>query len=65
MPDSAAPISSATAVHYVWGDRCDGWHLVQAPGIAHQVLNRSGGVVEFLVISQPPAQADRELAPIA
>lgn len=32
-----------------------------APGIAHQVLNRSGAVVDFLVISQPPAHGDREL----
>ncbi|RYF20782.1 MAG: cupin domain-containing protein [Oxalobacteraceae bacterium] len=24
-----APISRATAEHYVWGDVCDGWHLVR------------------------------------
>ena len=118
MSDSPGPISVATAAHYVWGDRCDGWHLVRTPGLsviqermppgtaevrhrheaarqfffvlsgeltlevdgvatavtagtgceipprcAHQVMNRSGAVVEFLVVSQPPAQADRELAP--
>ena len=30
-----------------------------APGIAHQVFNRSDALVDFLVISQPPAQGDR------
>ena len=34
-----------------------------APGVAHQVLNNSDAAVEFLVISQPPAQGDRVLAP--
>jgi mannose-6-phosphate isomerase-like protein (cupin superfamily) len=34
-----------------------------APGRPHQVRNASGEAVEFLVVSQPPAQADRELAP--
>ena len=23
-----AVVSAGTAVHYVWGDGCDGWHLV-------------------------------------
>jgi mannose-6-phosphate isomerase-like protein (cupin superfamily) len=23
------PISTATADHYVWGEICDGWHLVR------------------------------------
>ena len=23
------PVSSASAEHYVWGDGCDGWHLVK------------------------------------
>ena len=27
-------ISRETAEHYVWGDRCDGWHLVKQPGIS-------------------------------
>ena len=30
------------------------------PGEAHQVFNRGDAEVEFLVISQPPAQGDRE-----
>jgi mannose-6-phosphate isomerase-like protein (cupin superfamily) len=34
-----------------------------APGCPHQARNAGGGAVEFLVVSQPPAQADRELAP--
>jgi mannose-6-phosphate isomerase-like protein (cupin superfamily) len=32
------------------------------PGEAHQVFNRGGAAAEFLVISQPPAQGDREAA---
>ena len=32
-----------------------------APRRAHQVTNESDEVVEFLVVSQPPAQGDREL----
>jgi len=27
-------ISKATAPHYVWGDRCDGWRLVQSDGLS-------------------------------
>ena len=34
------------------------------PGEAHQVFNRSDAVAEFLVISQPPAQRDRERVPL-
>jgi len=32
MPSS--PISRATAEHYVWGEGCDGWHLVQTPALS-------------------------------
>ncbi|NUQ20010.1 MAG: cupin domain-containing protein [Gemmatimonadaceae bacterium] len=35
-----------------------------APGRAHQVMNTSGEDVEFLVISHPQAQGERELAPM-
>lgn len=28
------PISAANASHYTWGERCDGWHLVQADGLS-------------------------------
>ena len=28
------PTSAATAEHYTWGDGCDGWHLVRAPGLS-------------------------------
>ena len=34
-----------------------------APGVTHQVLNKSGAAADFLVISQPPAQGDRVVAP--
>jgi uncharacterized cupin superfamily protein len=32
------------------------------PGQAHEATNRSGNAVRFLVISQPPGQADRQPA---
>lgn len=35
-----------------------------APGIPHQIRNESADDVEFLVISQPPAQGDRIAAPL-
>ncbi|HEX6534161.1 MAG TPA: cupin domain-containing protein [Gemmatimonadaceae bacterium] len=28
------PTSIATAERYSWGARCDGWHLVRAPGLS-------------------------------
>jgi uncharacterized cupin superfamily protein len=28
------PISIDSAEHYVWGDGCDGWHLMRAPGLS-------------------------------
>ena len=31
MPNA---ISTATAEHYTWGDRCDGWHLVRTPDLS-------------------------------
>jgi mannose-6-phosphate isomerase-like protein (cupin superfamily) len=39
--------------------------LEVTPGAAHQVCNRGAHDTTFLVVSQPPAQGDRELAPIA
>ena len=27
-------ISKDTAGHYVWGERCDGWHLVNTPALS-------------------------------
>ncbi|MBW4649939.1 MAG: cupin domain-containing protein [Kastovskya adunca ATA6-11-RM4] len=27
-------ISKDTAEHYLWGDRCDGWHLVKQPQLS-------------------------------
>lgn len=38
--------------------------LEVAPGLAHQVMNRSGEACEFLVVSQPTTRGDRvDLAP--
>src|SRR6185312_7405899 len=28
------PISTETAEHYVWGEVCDGWHLVRTPQLS-------------------------------
>ncbi len=28
------PTSPATAPHYIWADVCDGWKLVDAPGLS-------------------------------
>ena len=28
------PISTATADHYVWGEVCDGWHLVRGENLS-------------------------------
>jgi uncharacterized cupin superfamily protein len=28
------PISTETAEHYVWGQVCDGWHLVRTPELS-------------------------------
>jgi mannose-6-phosphate isomerase-like protein (cupin superfamily) len=32
--NSAAPISIASAEHYIWGGVCDGWHLVKHPALS-------------------------------
>jgi quercetin dioxygenase-like cupin family protein len=29
-----SPVSIASAEHYVWGQGCDGWHLVKQPSIS-------------------------------
>ncbi|MNI87914.1 Cupin domain protein [compost metagenome] len=107
-------ISKNNAEHYLWGNQCDGWHLVKdqqlsvihermpagtaevkhyhekalqfffvlsgtatlevegaeielhpqegvevKPLVAHQMFNKSGADVEFLVISQPTSRGDR------
>ena len=39
-----------------------GQGLEVAPGTAHQMFNRSESDVEFIVVSQPHAHGDRELA---
>jgi len=41
------PISTATAQHYIWGEVCDGWHLVRTP--------------EFSIIEErmPPGAAEQ------
>jgi quercetin dioxygenase-like cupin family protein len=34
MSDMPTPISLATASHYTWGERCDGWHLVRSESLS-------------------------------
>ena len=34
MVTDATPISRTTAEHYVWGQNCDGWHLVRTAGLS-------------------------------
>lgn len=29
-----APVSRATAAHYMWGQGCDGWHFAKAAGLS-------------------------------
>ncbi|HTV05234.1 MAG TPA: cupin domain-containing protein [Acidobacteriaceae bacterium] len=36
-----------------------GQGLEITPGEAHQAMNRSDGIVRFLVVSQPPSHGDR------
>lgn len=31
---STLPISIANAPHYIWGDGCDGWHLVRTDALS-------------------------------
>ena len=107
-------ISKYTAEHYLWGEQCDGWHLVKhrdlsvihermpagtaevrhyherarqiffvlsgtatleidgteivlhphegvevPPLVPHQMMNKSNGDVEFLIVSQPTSKGDR------
>jgi len=28
------PLSKSTAEHYIWGDGCDGWHLLKNPQLS-------------------------------
>jgi mannose-6-phosphate isomerase-like protein (cupin superfamily) len=30
----SVPMSRENAPHYVWGDNCDGWHLLQEPDLS-------------------------------
>jgi quercetin dioxygenase-like cupin family protein len=34
MTGNIERIDIATAEHYVWGDVCDGWHLVKSPSLS-------------------------------
>jgi mannose-6-phosphate isomerase-like protein (cupin superfamily) len=34
MRETQTSISVRTAPHYMWGDECDGWHLVRTPGLS-------------------------------
>ena len=32
--NETSPISKETAEHYIWGDQCDGWHLLKNPQLS-------------------------------
>ena len=34
MVSTALPTSRSTANHYVWGQACDGWHLLRTAGLS-------------------------------
>jgi len=34
MTENFEPTSTKTAEHYVWGEVCDGWHLVKSPSLS-------------------------------
>jgi len=40
------PVSAASAEHYVWGDGCDGWHLVRTAGLSVIEERMPPGTVE-------------------
>ena len=33
MSDRAAPVSRSSAPHYTWANACDGWRLIDTPGL--------------------------------
>ncbi len=43
-----APISRNNADHYVWGNRCDGWHLVNSPELSVIQEQMPSGTAEVL-----------------
>jgi mannose-6-phosphate isomerase-like protein (cupin superfamily) len=34
MTDRTAPVSKSTAPHYMWASVCDGWRLIDTPGLS-------------------------------
>jgi len=62
------PVSWATAEHYIWGDNCDGWHLVKdanlsvieeqmPPGTA-EILHYHGHAQQFFFVLSGEAVMD-------
>lgn len=49
-PVAAAAMSTTSAPHYTWGDGCDGWRLVDRPGlsIVEERIPPGGGEVWHL-----------------
>ena len=48
--DITAPVSKASAPHYRWASICDGWRLVDAPGLSvieERVLPGAGEVRHY------------------
>jgi mannose-6-phosphate isomerase-like protein (cupin superfamily) len=34
MSADCSPVDLSTAEHYIWGEVCDGWHLLKQPGLS-------------------------------
>jgi mannose-6-phosphate isomerase-like protein (cupin superfamily) len=50
MSTDHSPIDISTAEHYVWGEVCDGWHLLKDPGLSviqERVPPGTGEVMHF------------------
>ena len=54
MPNT--PINRASGEHYIWGDHCDGWHLVKDPELSVIQELMPAGTAEVLHFHQRAQQ---------
>lgn len=50
MTQKPSPIDTSTAEHYVWGNVCDGWHLLKSPDLSviqEHVLAGAGEIKHY------------------
>ena len=45
-PEKHSPISKESAEHYVWGNHCDGWHLLKNSSLSVIQERMSSGTTE-------------------